>query len=119
MTGTVNRVQPMVDDVPIHENGSELQELILNCAKYQSRPRPNHWTNNVVDKLARIGVTTVDELQELTDSDGLNDRINTSGRLSRFHPTTITVFKKRLERGIDFDGTYFDERAQDFYTGDW
>lgn len=72
------------------EEKSDLQHLLLVCAKYQQRLRPNKWTNDVMKKFEKSGINNLYTLFMLLKSNSLNARMKASG-LSTFHHPTMKM----------------------------
>ena len=69
---------------------SDMRDVLLTCARYQQRLRPNKWTNDVIRKLKKANVNNLHTLFMLLKSNTLNIRMKSSG-VSPFHHPTIKV----------------------------
>ena len=72
-------------------NEAEIQHILSVCARYQEKPRPNHWTNSVMKKFKKAKISTKKGLFFLIRNTGLNAKLRSFG-CSKLHQPTLKFY---------------------------
>ena len=101
----------LLHSVQTHEE-PELQHILSVCARYQKRPQPKKWTNNVMKKFKKAQIANKKLLFFLLKRTQLNARSRSYSCL-QFHQPTLEILNFRMNYLLLMENKTFTQHTQD------